>query len=89
MTAFAPQPPRIESDAREPGRLLLRGHWTLEHAGTLTIEPLALTKRGCEGDAATVETTMVSVLRGGVQAQIQGRSLNLIGPDGILMFVTP
>ena len=36
MTASAPQPPRIESDAREPGRLLLRGHWTLEHAGTLT-----------------------------------------------------
>ncbi|KGM53804.1 ABC transporter permease [Lysobacter arseniciresistens ZS79] len=36
MTAPAPQPPRIETDDREPGRLRLRGQWTLEHASALT-----------------------------------------------------
>jgi phospholipid/cholesterol/gamma-HCH transport system permease protein len=36
MTASAPQPPRVEPDDRDSGRLRLAGQWTLEHAGALT-----------------------------------------------------
>jgi heat shock protein HslJ len=54
---------------------------------TLTIDDLALTDRACEGYAAEVEATMASVLQGDLQVMIQGRRLNLIGPDGGLMFL--
>lgn len=55
---------------------------------TLTIGPLALTKRGCEADASEVERMMTEVVAGPVRVEIDGATLRLIGPDGGLMFVT-
>lgn len=55
---------------------------------TLTIGPLALTKRGCEPDAAEVERMMTEVLQGPVRVEVDGRTLRLTGAAGGLMFVT-
>lgn len=55
----------------------------------LTIGPLALTKRGCERDAAEVERMMTEVLQGAVRVEVDGGILRLTGPDGGgLMFIT-
>lgn len=56
---------------------------------TLTIGPLALTRRGCEQDAAEVERMMTGVLQGAVRVEVEGGILHLTGPDGgSLMFIT-
>jgi heat shock protein HslJ len=55
---------------------------------TLTIGPLALTKRGCEQDPSDVERAMTEVLQGAVRLEVDGRILRLTGPGGGLMFVT-
>ena len=55
----------------------------------LTVGPLALTKRGCEPDAAEVERMMTEVLQGAVRVELDGGFLHLNGPDGDgLDFVT-
>ncbi len=54
---------------------------------SLSIGPLALTKRGCQGDAARVEAMMTSVLQGSLRVDVAGRTLHLGGPEGGLDFV--
>ena len=53
----------------------------------LIVGPLALTKRGCERDAAEVERTISEVLSGAVRVEIDGQTLRLSGPAGGLMFI--
>jgi len=55
MTPTAPQPPRIEPDDRQPGRLRLSGQWTLEHAGTLTDGLKSAPREATGVDASGVE----------------------------------
>jgi heat shock protein HslJ len=55
---------------------------------TLTVGPLALTKRGCIADAGVVEQTMVAALAGPLTIEIQGRALHLTGGAGGLDFTT-
>lgn len=54
----------------------------------LTIGSLALTKRGCERDAADIERKMTDALQGTVRVEVDGPTLRLTGPDRGLMFVT-
>jgi heat shock protein HslJ len=53
---------------------------------TLTLGPLALTKRGCEPDATELERIVTSVLQGAVQVEIDGRVLTVTGAEAGLMF---
>lgn len=55
-------------------------------AGTLVVEPLATTLIGCEPDAASVETHVLSVLQGRVDYVIDGRQLTLSnGSAGLVL----
>jgi heat shock protein HslJ len=53
---------------------------------TLTIGPLALTKRACEPDPTQVERLVTQLLHGAVTVAVDGPTLQLTGPDGGLMF---
>jgi heat shock protein HslJ len=53
---------------------------------TLTIGPLALTKRGCEPDATELERVVAAVLQGAVAVEIDGGMLHLTGPSGGLLY---
>jgi heat shock protein HslJ len=53
---------------------------------TLTIGPLALTKRGCAPDATELERIVTAVLQGAVQVEIDGRMLTVTGAGAGLMF---
>jgi heat shock protein HslJ len=49
---------------------------------TMTIGPLALTRRGCSGDGTEVERKMTAVLQGVVSFEIDGRALDVTGAGG-------
>lgn len=54
--------------------------------GTLTVGPLALTKRACEADATEVERLITQILQGTLSVTVDGPTLHLTGPNGGLMF---
>lgn len=54
---------------------------------TLTVGPLALTKRGCEPNATEVERFMTQILQGPLAVEIDGQVLRLTGPESGLAFL--
>ena len=54
--------------------------------GTLTFSPMGLTKMACGNDAAKVESAVVAVLDGEVEAEVSGETLTLIKGDQGLTF---
>lgn len=53
---------------------------------TMTFEPLLLTKMACEGDAGSVETTVITVLDGSVDVAIEGETLTITNGDRGLVY---
>lgn len=61
------------------------GTYTIE-GDTITFGPLLLTRKACEGAAATLEGTVTSVLTGTVTYDIEGTKLTLFqGTDGLTL----
>lgn len=53
---------------------------------TMTFEPLALTRMACEGDAGTLEATVVTVLDGSVDVAVDGDTLTITNGDRGLVY---
>ena len=53
---------------------------------TMTFEPLVLTMMACEGEAGTVEATVVAVLDGSVDVAIEGDTLTITNGDRGLVY---
>ncbi len=53
---------------------------------TLTFEPLVLTMMACEGEAGTVEATVMAVLDGSVDVAIEGDTLTITNGDRGLVY---
>ena len=53
---------------------------------TLTVGPLALTKRACQQDATNVEGSITQILKGQLSVAVDGATLRLTGPTGGLTF---
>lgn len=54
----------------------------------ITFEPLLATKKGCSGELGQIDSSMLSVLRGEVSADVAGDSLTLTNTDGETLVLT-